>query len=493
MEYKVKYNNDKNVNKFFNYLEDVETEIRKNFIHSYCLFIKMEFQKDDNNMNDNNLYPINSIITFYNPINDNSERYKVDNILKKGIDSFSNGFPFMIENINNECFKDIKYKQTDLESKKQSILDDIKGLNGIKKIIRKSEDISNLSTQSQSFFIVESYPILELLDIFDNDIKNGQYEEILKNEGFVNDINIVKKLKNGFKNDIYNGKISNDKTLSSSNKNDLNEIFLNPLNSRAKNKIFNDLLTKISEQYKNKKYDKSYISGIKINENLAVFTSNKLLSNKKDYWSLLLYDLKSNQKTIKKGYSLLLSQNNSTLINIPKSIKKNNENIKLLLFACKKYVHSQINGIILSKINLDNIKDWNSQFYESKNFEVYCFCPILIFPQNSIFQKNIQKIETAYFMVGGFDRHKKRGIIKLYKIKSKEKCDDYTIEFIQDLIVEKKGRFKGFRGPIIRIVQSNFNGKILVICLDGNAFLFAQPELELLIKIQNEKTIIKTK
>ena len=63
-----------------------------------------------------------------------------------------------------------------------------------------------------------------------------------------------------------------------------------------------------------------------------------------------------------------------------------------------------------------------NEFYETYNFEVYCFCQIVIFENN---HKNIpnleinnkegnKKIITDYFFVGGFDIEKREGKIKLY-------------------------------------------------------------------------------
>ena len=78
----------------------------------------------------------------------------------------------------------------------------------------------------------------------------------------------------------------------------------------------------------------SYIGGIKINEKIVALTSNKFLSNGND--QLLLYDIKEKKDLyIKEGYSFRISTNNSTLINIPKLLEKN---IKIILFACQKYV-----------------------------------------------------------------------------------------------------------------------------------------------------------
>ena len=62
-------------------------------------------------------------------------------------------------------------------------------------------------------------------------------------------------------------------------------------------------------------------------------------------------------------------------------IKKESEFIrknKILLCACKKYLKNQKNGILLISFEENNDNKIYYKFYDTKNFEVYCFCPILI-------------------------------------------------------------------------------------------------------------------
>ena len=59
---------------------------------------------------------------------------------------------------------------------------------------------------------------------------------------------------------------------------------------------------------------------------------------------------------------------------------KHNINYKVLLCACKKYIKNQKNGILLVNINEKDSSQNEAKisyiFYNTKNFEVYCFCPI---------------------------------------------------------------------------------------------------------------------
>ena len=119
-------------------------------------------------------------------------------------------------------------------------------------------------------------------------------------------------------------------------------------------------------------------------------------------------------------------------------------------------------------------------FCYPKDFEVHCFCQILIIANNNILTDSEIK-NTNYFFVGGFDTKKHRGGIKLYIIK-KNKDEIIEIEKIQDIVLENeyvygKG-FKLFKGPISCIKQSIYNGNLLITCWDGNVYLFNTPDLE---------------
>ena len=125
-------------------------------------------------------------------------------------------------------------------------------------------------------------------------------------------------------------------------------------------------------------------------------------------------------------------------------------------------------------------KNNNIKFYNTKDFEVHCFCQIIIIVNNKIFEK--PKIEkTNFFFVGGFDTNKHKGGIKLYKIK-KNKKEIIEIEKIQDIVLENE--YELFKGPISCIKQSTSNGNILITCWDGNVYLFNPPDLEKLISFE---------
>jgi len=240
----------------------------------------------------------------------------------------------------------------------------------------------------------------------------------------------------------------------------------------------------------NKKFDlykKAYRGGIKINIDNVAITSNRILSNGEN--RLKIYNSPSKmfleEKIEAKNYSFILSENNCAIIKIPKQEK----NI-LLLCACKKYIKDDKNGILLLQLHLekDNNNKIFEKFYDTKNFEVYCFCPISEIKNKYVLDKNDepQINETEYFFVGGFDLDKKEGLIKLYKVIYDDEIEKIEIEYILDIIIEKKNGkedskcFKGFKGPISCIIQSSSLGEILVTCYDGNIYLFTEPNFDFL-------------
>jgi hypothetical protein len=240
--------------------------------------------------------------------------------------------------------------------------------------------------------------------------------------------------------------------------------------------IFNRVL---QSKKPRKLYEKDYRGGIKITDYIIAITSNRFQPNGEN--KLIFFSSKS-KKFLKEfeieNYSFTLSENNCSLKRIP-----NHENNKLLLVACKKYLEGDKNGILLiiMQFKENDIEKTYQKFYETENFEVFCFCQIIEIDNNRYF--NEQKNETEYFLVGGFDFNSREGLIKLYKVIYNDEIERIEIEFIQDIIIEKKEGekdiecFQRFEGAISCIIQSS-QGEILVTCKDGNVYLFTKPNLE---------------
>ena len=217
--------------------------------------------------------------------------------------------------------------------------------------------------------------------------------------------------------------------------------------------------------------DNIYRGGIQMNDNIFALTSNRVIKSGED--KLILYNTLT--RLIKReicGYSFIFSSNGLSLIN-------KNENTTLLC-ACKKYLKGQKNGILIVNYENGENSQINHFFYDTKHFEVFCFCPILVKNEsnNRILVGKMKAIQTDYFLVGGFETKKNKGMIKLYKIIYEKKFIETKIEFIQDIEIQKSKNFKGFKGPVSSIMQSKLNGKVLITCWDGNIYLFKPPNID---------------
>ena len=107
---------------------------------------------------------------------------------------------------------------------------------------------------------------------------------------------------------------------------------------------------------------------------------------------------------------------------------------------------------------------------------------MLIFDSKKILEASIEIKETDYFLVGGFEKRRRQGMIKLYKIIYDGKNEKVSsIEYIQDFKSFDK-YFKGFKGPISCITQSKKDGNLLITCWDGNVYLVDGPNIQIYYK-----------
>ena len=244
--------------------------------------------------------------------------------------------------------------------------------------------------------------------------------------------------------------------------------------------LLTDFLNSIVQTKKVSIINNKYFGGIKINDKIVAFVSNKLLLKGEN--QIIFYNVNTKKVTKDKklkGYSYTMSKNNIEIMTIPKKYNKNEDN-RLLFCGCKKYALKDKNGILLVilEMNKKNINKIYEKFYNTNNFEVYCFCPIYNFNNKVILEENKtekNQEETEYLLVGGLDLDKSEGLIKLYKVNQQLK-----LEFISDINIEKYNKednsniFKGFKGAITCITQSKDSGDILISCLDGNIYLFSE-------------------
>ena len=224
----------------------------------------------------------------------------------------------------------------------------------------------------------------------------------------------------------------------------------------------------------------NYRGGIQITENLYAFTSNSIEPNGKDI--LIIYNAKTNAivKSIEE-YSFIVSSNGLCLIDT-----NSNQNNKMLLCACKKYVPQQKNGILLIQLEFNNRNNiYQEVFYDTEYFQVNCFCQICdVVNENAIGdditqKENIKINKTNFVLVGGYDEGKGEGVIKLYEIKENK------LIFLQDIEFEYDENFQGFDNSVSCITQSNITGNILVTCWDGNVYLLNPPNVDFYLKKKN--------
>ena len=261
--------------------------------------------------------------------------------------------------------------------------------------------------------------------------------------------------------------------------------------------IYYDLFSKIVSTRNILILKEAYTGGIVISDDLFALTSNEIAKNGSN--KLIIYNIKSKkvQNEIK-GYSFIPSCNGLAIMEKEEPKKETNEANKketksynkTLLCACKKNKAGQKNGILLVNAQSENKINITNSFYDTGNFEVYCFCPLMKEDKDSrltIFQNNHFFIKSDYFLVGGYDIDRKRGMIKLFKLKYNENNEVKTIEYIQEIRPEKGKGFEGFKKPISCMIQSKRDGKILITSWDGNVYLFSSPKFESFLNYEEKE------
>ena len=109
----------------------------------------------------------------------------------------------------------------------------------------------------------------------------------------------------------------------------------------------------------------------------------------------------------KDEYSFIFTNHGLALMNFRKDKEEQNNNVnyknKILLCACKKYLSHQKNGILLVNIQ-PNEKQVENPFYDTGDFEVYCFCPLFKNDDTKIIEIQSDFIfkETEYLSVRGW-------------------------------------------------------------------------------------------
>ena len=533
--------------KYIKFLDSFKNRICKEFTNEYKLKIGLEFQIIDNTNNDS-IYNINCIYKYYSPdLNLSSNKiFKEENILLNKKNYKTQGCYYLINEINQEYFKGIKFQ--DNSQKETNTISDNKNNNNYPLCYK--DNFNNNIVFSETIFPTE-FEILEEEVHFDLTIEAKEYQ-ILKIISIVGEhkdaADFITELSNGY---YISGGIDNILKIYNKDFIQIKELkdiegLLSFCFERKKSPHYNDydieliacfykklyqifLSFKDEIKYRYQKYDilsleikscvqirgndfaiigqnksayfidlfnsqknstkscpivsgKSYFGSIKINENIIAITSNKVQDFGED--KLIFYNI-DEKKIIREieGYSFILGINGLALM--PREEKKVKN--KILLCACTKYIDDQKNGIYLANPQLDDYEGINNRFYDTGNFEVFCFCPILIInPDNELEEKGKEKkiIDKEYFFVGGFNRDKTEGEIKLFKVIYSEKASDNKIEFVQNIEFERNKDFSGFEGAVSCIIQTKKGneGYILVTCHSGKVYLLNKPNLDYYLK-----------
>ena len=535
--------------KYMEFLEEFKDRISKEFILGYKLKIGLKFQiinKDENE----SIFNINCLYNFYSPdLNVVSiPFFKEENILLNKTNSKKQGFQLLLNEINDQKFEGIESFQN--ETKQSSDNNNINYSNskGYPKNKDNSNDINSSdntkpidfgcsSSQVEAFDLkikAEKYQILKIIGILGRHKNTAEYIIELNNGYYVTGgtDNILKIYDKEFRTELELKDIKESvyscfeiENLSNQKEKDY-DVELIACCNKYINKISISLKGKQDKTYKYQKFElpeilskscvimkdntfafighnstyldnffnlsnskikkssiasgKSYLGSIKIDENNIAITSNKVLYNGED--KLIFYNIE--KKVINKIIDGSFTPGTNGLALMPSEGKKDKN--KILLCASKKYFDDQKNGIYLV---LEDKQGINYDFHDTRNFEVFCFCPILIINQdNAILEKGKKKKieETDYFFVGGFNADKKEGEIKLYKVI----YSDNTIEFVQDIEFERNKDFNGFEGAVSCVIQAKKHNKgyILVTCYSGKVYLLTPPNLDYYLKTKEKNT-----
>ena len=517
--------------KYFSFfLDDFENRISNEFLLNYKLKINLKLKENQSEKNENGLYNITCIYTFYEPISNSEIRFKEDNILINGTNSSLNGLDYLLLEINNEYYNNIKIyttkannnsknkksknnssknKNSESNSKKQTFYsaidlsrntDEFKIIDFIK-IAEEKHDYNGFIKQLRNghYVICKTDNSLNIYDIYFNHLK-----EIKSFDSLI--FNICERINNEEKGENISEIITCSKTgislitinfenySHSMKTQNLSEfICLNCIEMKPTNHVIlsqkgilhiTDLLAE-NRQKLNQINELAYFGCARINDNIIVITSNSVIPNGKDILSFFNIRSKRVSNSIE-GYSFVLSSNGLAIIQ-RENINKNEKKIDriLILCSCKKYSERQRNGILLVNGDLSNNKSITNPFYDTDDIEINCICPLDIIDNNNRnfkeinekYRKNIKITETDYFLVGGFDTAKRQGVIKLYKVFFNGKISDTEIKFIQDIYIEENEKFKGFEQPVDSIIQSKISGNIIVGCYNEKIYMFTPPNL----------------
>lgn len=516
----------KNYQLLIAFLDEFRNKIVNEYKNTFKLKIKLDLKNEEKDID--GIYNITCKYIFFQPYNNKPLSFTDQNILINKTNSLTNGFQFLIYEINNECYGvHLQNNEDDLSLNNQRKNEN----NGYsnKNILVVSDEIDRTADED---IIIEPIKIIDKDAYYNGNIKeleNG-YFIFWRNDNTIvlcdNNFDIIMEIKetielitNIIERVNYDGKKKDSiqivvsgssdiiliiidlkklkyeiKGYSLSNMHNLNIIEMKKNNyiMAGKKNCIHTIDLFISNQIKQNKIDeKTYIGAYRVSDNIIALSSNSLLPGGED--NILFYN--TNTKKTTNGIeddsyiSPIISSSGLNLISTEQIIvnaKKNkkNEKKRILLCASKSYIKKKQNGILIINANLGDNKKIEEPFYNTGNFEVNCFCPIsnVINNEEKDHKNDILLEETNLFFVGGFDIEKRQGIIQLYKVIFEEKTVNTKIEYLQDIITDN------IDSPINCIIQSKKKGNILATSYNGNIYLFTRPNIDFYWNKKNAKT-----
>ena len=524
--------------KFIEFLDEINLRLQNEFELEYNLTIKLEIELYNSNYKDDkdNLY---CKYIFYLPDSNDEISFKEDNILTYKTFSSSQGFEYLISEINNENYKNIKY----IDNKKKNVSEDN---------YNKSTSINNnISVNPQSDKKEEDDTIFQFNKIEQEgnylNIKIIEFEKIIgthKNCKLNSTCEFIKQLKSGF---FLSG--GTDQSLKIYTKEfvefDLNHR-LSDINNGIRDWVYSICERSNPEENEKKDPKIEFIACSNKEMVLVIYDLEKETSQIQKYelpniscvnciemkpYHYVMVGLDGGiyfpgifkndnngeivhsyitQKTLRGGIrikdNLVALTSNKVMLHgedlliFYNSEKRNKANI----------ISHSIPGYSFT-LNTNGLALMPKEKVEDKKQILICACTkylpdqkngiLLVNPQieeqtdikdpfydTEEFEVNcicpLIKVleeynnkETNFFLAGGFDNEKYEGKIKLYKVIFSDQTYKTRIEYLQDIEFEKNDKFEGFEGPISCITQSSYYGNILVSCYDGNVYLLSNPDL----------------
>ena len=535
----------KNTIKLLEFLDNLSKTIKQEYKHNYCVILELKFEIDKDmpiNKDEESLYNISCLYIFYSPIDKKQSTFIDYNILKNYIDSEREGIHYLLEAINDNAFKNIKYIIPESISKIISI--------SIENNNSEVEKDMNKQKESENDIIIPSYnknynnnginniniKLSTKMELIEGEMNNiSSPEEIISYRGIVNrhkkGVESIKQLsKNHYMSygtenyiKIYNKNLElkleikniEDKIFNICEKKNNNYKTIEIIACCGKH--LNLVIIEISNyEYNIKQYeipeipcfyycemanDNHIISGYPLVVSFKkIFDSENNNTSYKYYKKPFYSGIKINDYQLAlTSNSIISKEDNLIIINTQtKKVEKkfidkysfvfgpngltliNIEKDQIILASCKKYTSYQKNGIFLYEINKIN----NEKFYDTDSFEVTCICPIDYYNNNNLNDNDII-IKEKFILVAGFNTEIREGKIQLYKLKYNEKDSFYFIEYLQDIEFLDNEEFSGFDMSISCIHQTNLDGRLLIGSLDGNIYLFTKPNLDFYLSRTN--------